>query len=145
MSDCCTIPESKPAHPRKRSCPDNGLEGVEVSAKTISHHIKEAWKWKDAGVRYFFCADPACDIVYFGDDDSVITRSQLRTLVGVKEASSDTLACYCFGVTKADAMADPAIREYVVLQTKHAQCSCDVSNPSGRCCLKDFPKAYKRI
>jgi hypothetical protein len=93
------------------------------------------------GLRYFFCADPECDVVYFADDDSIITKSQLRTTVGVKESSNDTPACYCFGVTKADAISDPGIREYVMHQTKHAQCSCDVSNPSGRCCLKDFPRA----
>ena len=143
MADCCLTTESKVAHPKKRCCPGNGVEGTEVSAKTISHHIKQAWKWKDNGTRYYFCAKPDCDIVYFGDDDSVILKSELRAPVGVKEASIDALACYCFGVTKADAQNDPGIREYVMLQTKHAQCSCDVSNPSGRCCLKDFPRASK--
>jgi hypothetical protein len=141
MSDCCSTSESKAAHPKKRSCPGNGIEGTEVSPKTISHQLKQAWKWQDMGLRYFFCADPECDVVYFGDDDSIITKSQLRTKVGVKESSNDTPACYCFGVTKADAISDPGIREYVMHQTKHAQCSCDVSNPSGRCCLKDFPRA----
>jgi hypothetical protein len=28
----------------------------------------------------------------------------------------------------------------VMAQTKAGLCSCDTSNPSGRCCLKDFPK-----
>jgi hypothetical protein len=141
MSDCCSTTESKAGHPKKRSCPGNGIEGTEVSPKTISHQLKQAWKWQDMGLRYFFCADPECDVVYFAVDDSIITKSQLRTTVGVKESSNDTPACYCFGVTKADAISDPGIREYVMFQTKHAQCSCDVSNPSGRCCLKDFPRA----
>lgn len=143
MSDCCSTSETKTAHPKKLRCPSNGLEYIEVSPKTISHHLKEAWKWKDNGARYFFCDDPACDVVYFGDDDSVINKSQLRQPVGVKEASNDTLACYCFGVTKADAIADPGIRDYVKNQTKHAQCACDTRNPSGRCCLKDFPRTDK--
>ena len=141
MSDCCSTTESKPAHPKKMACPGNGVAGTEVSDKTISHHIKQSWLWKDAGVRYFFCGDPECEIVYFGEDGSVINKNQLRTKVGVKESSDETLACYCFGVTKADALADDTIREYVKFQTKHAQCSCEVSNPSGRCCLKDFPRA----
>ncbi len=143
MADCCATSDNKPANLKKRCCPGNGAEGVEVSAKTISHHIKQPWKWKDKGIRYFFCDKPDCDIVYFGEDDSVILKSQLRTLVGVKESSNDTLACYCFDVTKADALKDPSIREYVMAQTKLAHCSCDVSNPSGRCCLKDFPRADK--
>ena len=103
------------------------------------------WKRKDEGERYFFCSDPGCDVVYFGDNDSIITKAQLRTTVGVKETSNDAPACYCFGVSKADAINDPTIREYVMSQTKHAQCSCDVSNPSGRCCLKDFPRAGKQL
>lgn len=141
MAACCSTTENKPANPKKRCCPENGISGTEVSAKTISHHIKEAWAWKNEGVRYFFCADPDCEVVYFGDDNSTITKSQLRTQVGIKEASDDTPACYCFGISKADAKNDPSIREYVMSQTKHAQCSCEVSNPSGRCCLKDFPRA----
>jgi hypothetical protein len=145
MSDISSTTESATAHPKKRCCPDNGLEGTEVSAKTISHHLKQAWQWKDEGVRYFFCADPDCDVVYFGDDDSIITKAQLRTTVGVKETSNDAPACYCFGISKADAINDPGIREYVMSQTKHAQCSCDVSNPSGRCCLKDFPRSGKQL
>lgn len=145
MSDCCQSTENKTTHPKKHCCPENGMECVEVSAKTISHHLKQPWKWKDAGIRYFFCPDPDCDAVYFGDDNSIISRSQLRTRVGVKEKSSDTPACYCFGVSKADAINDPGIREYVMAQTKNAQCSCDVSNPSGRCCLKDFPRSEKRL
>ena len=114
-----------------------------MSAKTISHHLKQPWKWKDGGVRYFFCEDAACDVVYFGDDDSTIAKAQLRTVVGVKETSYDAPACYCFGVSKADTINDPGLREYVMFQTKHAQCACDVRNPSGRCCLKDFPRAGK--
>lgn len=145
MSDCCSTTEVKTVHPKKRYCPSNGIEGTEVSAKTISHHIKQSWKWKHADTRYFFCDDPDCDVVYFGDDDSVITKVQLRTTVGIKETSNETLACYCFGVSKAEAINDPGIREYVMSQTKHAQCSCDVSNPSGRCCLKDFPRTGKQI
>ncbi len=143
MSEAYSTTICKGENPKKRCCPNNGLEGTEVSAKTISHHLKQAWQWKDEGVRYFFCTDPVCDVVYFGDDDSIITKAQLRTTVGIKETSDDTLACYCFGVSKADAKNDPGIREYVKNQTKLAQCSCDVSNPSGRCCLIDFPRTDK--
>ena len=145
MSDCCSTTEIKAANPKKRCCPENGLAGTEVTAKTISHHLKQAWKWKSDGIRYFFCSDPECGVVYFGDDDSTITKTQLRTTVGVKETSKDALACYCFGVSKADAINDPSIREYVMSQTKLAQCSCEVSNPSGRCCLKDFPRTGKQL
>lgn len=144
MSDCCSKTENKTQHPKKQPCPSNGLEGTEVSAKTISHHISQPWLWQPKNIRYFFCEDPNCEIVYFGEDDSTITKAQLRTKVGVKELSNEGVACYCFDVSKIDALNNPAIREYVVSQTKQAQCACDVRNPSGRCCLKDFPRAVSK-
>lgn len=108
--------------------------------RTITHHIKEAWTWQPTAHRYFFCDDPACEIVYFGDDGSTILKPQLRTRVGLKERSNDSLLCYCFGVTKADFSVNPTTKDFVIAQTKAGLCSCDTSNPSGRCCLKDFPK-----
>jgi hypothetical protein len=140
MTDCCSSAGCTAVHPKKRRCPANGIEYAEVSARTIAHHIKQSWKWPDNGQRYYFCDDPACDVVYFGEDGSVILKSQLRTLVGVKEASGDAPLCYCFGVTRADAQSDPHIRDFVAAQTKLGLCSCDTSNPSGRCCLKYFPR-----
>ncbi|HEY6094307.1 MAG TPA: hypothetical protein VIU93_05065 [Gallionellaceae bacterium] len=107
------------------------------------HHCpppQAPWQWQDNGANYYFCADPACDIVYFGDDGSIIRKAQLRTVVGVKETADSAPLCYCFGVSRADAMSNPAIREYVVQQTRLGLCTCDTSNPAGRCCLKDFPR-----
>jgi hypothetical protein len=140
MSDCCSSSNCDNTHPKKHRCPSNGHEYSEVSVRTIIHHIKEAWTWQPTGDRYFFCDDPACEVVYFGDDGSMILRSQMRTCVGAKEQSDSSLLCYCFGVTKAEFYANPATKDFVVAQTKAGLCSCDSSNPSGRCCLKDFPK-----
>lgn len=139
MSDCC-FSESNDSHPRKLPCPGNGRECAEVSARTIAHHMKASWQWQATATRYFFCDDPACDIVYFGDDGSTIGKAQLRTRVGVKEGADDSLLCYCFGVSRADYRETPGIRDFVVAQTKAGLCSCETSNPSGRCCLKDFPR-----
>ncbi|WP_414718871.1 putative iron-sulfur cluster-binding metallochaperone [Sulfuricella sp.] len=140
MADCCSSSECKTTRPNRYRCPANGIEYMEVSERTIAHHIKHSWQWDGKGRCYFFCDDPDCDVVYFGDDDSVILKSQLRTKVGAKETSDEAMLCYCFGVTKADALNDPGIRDFVVTQTKLGLCSCDTSNPSGRCCLKSFPR-----
>lgn len=140
MSDCCTSSSRGDAHPKRHRCPVNGREYLEVSARTIIHHINEAWNWRQTAYRYYFCDDPSCEVVYFGDDSSTILKSQLRTKVGLKETSGDASLCYCFGVSKRDFQSNPATRDFVVAQTKAGQCSCDTSNPSGRCCLKDFPK-----
>jgi hypothetical protein len=141
MGDCCSPTDQCEKHPNKLPCPACSAECLEVSARTIAHHIKDSWAWAATANRYFFCADPACEVVYFGDDGSTILKSQLRTNVGVKEQSAHNPLCYCFGVSKADFQRNPATRDYVVAQTKAGLCSCETSNPSGRCCLKDFPKA----
>lgn len=140
MGDCCTSSGCESSHPKKYRCPADGRECAEVSVRTILHHVKESWGWTPSANAYYFCDDPACDVVYFGDDDSVILKSQLRTPVGVKQQAGDAPLCYCFGVSRADFARDPATRDFVVAQTRAGACSCDTSNPSGRCCLKDFPK-----
>lgn len=140
MSECCSSSGCDHRHLEKHRCPVSGHEYSEVSVRAIRHHIKEAWAWQPTGHRYFFCDDPACEVAYFGDDGSTILKSQLRIQIGLKETSDVGLLCYCFGVTKRDFQSNPATRDFVVAQTKAGQCSCDTSNPSGRCCLKDFPK-----
>jgi hypothetical protein len=135
MADCCAVSD----HPNKRRCPVHGGECAEVQVNTISHHIREAWCWESKDQRYYFCDDPACEVVYFGADNSVILKTQLRTTVGAKESMPDALLCYCYGVTRAVARSEPRAREFVVAQTRRGLCSCEISNPSGRCCLKDFP------
>jgi hypothetical protein len=140
MFDCCTASDCKATNPKKHRCPASGIECSEVSAKTIAHHIQKSWAWDNKDQRYFFCEDPNCDVVYFGEDESVILKSQLRTKVGLKEAGEDAPLCYCFGVSKADLMSNPGIKNFVATETKRGLCSCETSNPSGRCCLKDFPR-----
>lgn len=110
-----------------------------MPARTIAHHIQEAWNWQPASTRYFYCDDPACEIAYFGEDGSAISRFRLRT-PGVKDASDAGTLCYCFGVSRGDVLRQPAIRQYVIQRTQTGDCACDVRNPSGRCCLKDFPR-----
>lgn len=142
MTDCCSEScETKP--PRKYRCPVNGVEYSEVSAKTILHHVKMPWAWSEKKQGYYFCEDPNCDVVYFGEDGSLITKSQVRTPIGVEEPSGDAPICYCFGVSKRDFSSNPSLKDYVVQKTKKGLCSCETSNPSGRCCLKDFPRNEK--
>ena len=141
MSDCCSSSIPETINPQKHKCPSNGKEYSAVSAQTIAHHIVNAWDWNPTATRYFFCDDPECGVVYFGADDSKIYTSQLRSRVGIKENSSDSPLCYCFGISKEDLQRNPSIKDFVIAQTKGGMCSCETSNPSGRCCLKDFSKS----
>ena len=139
MSDCCTSPGCDGKNPKKGRCPATGKEYAEVSVRTITHHVKASWSWTPTARHYYFCDDPVFDIAYFGDDGSIIPKSGLRTRIGIKERNGDDFLCYCFGVSRADFVRDPAIKNFVIAQTKAGLCSCETSNPSGRCCLRKFP------
>ncbi|HHT00178.1 MAG TPA: hypothetical protein ENK73_04905 [Thiomicrospira sp.] len=138
MANCCST-SSKPVqeYPNKHRCPVNEKSYRSVSPSTILHHINEPWNWQNKEQGYYFCEDPDCEVVYFGEDDSVINKSSLRTEVGIKESNSQALICYCFGVSKEKSTSQ-AIKDFVVQNTKEKTCACSARNPSGRCCLKDF-------
>ena len=140
MAYCCSMIGCHTERPRTHRCPANGIKYAEVSSTTVTHHVKHPWLLDSHASRYFFCDDPNCDVVYFGEDDSIIPAAQIRTKVGAKDDSKDAMLCYCFGVTRGDALNDPSIRGYVIRQTKLGICACDVRNPSGACCLKSFPR-----
>ena len=140
MSDCCSSSCATGAYHNKYRCPVNGKVYKEVSEKTIMHHIKKPWSWQGKSQIYYFCDDPECNVVYFGQDNSVINRSDVRTSVGIKEKSGDSLVCYCFGVTTDEAVKNPEAKVFVIEKTKGHICECEARNPSGKCCLKNFPK-----
>ena len=139
MSDRCCSPHREAPKPVKHRCPANGIEYPEVPKRTIAHHIKKSWQWDGKEQPYYFCDDSDCDVVYFGVDDLVIYKWQLRTMVGVKDKSDEAMVCYCYGATQADVVNENGIRDFVIRKTKGGECSCETSNPSGTCCLKYFP------
>lgn len=142
MSNCCATEKETTQPPKRYACPNNGKQYPEVPYATVLHHVREPWKKVPKQQTYYYCDDPDCDVVYFGLDNSTILKHQLRTKVGIKETSDDALICYCFDVSKAHARTDNHAKAFVIAQTKGSTCDCATRNPSGRCCLKDFPKDY---
>ncbi len=140
MSNCCSKSNNDQQNLKRHTCPESNKECGEVPYKTILHHLKEPWKLTLKEQAYYFCSDPDCDVVYFGFDNSTIHKDQLRTKVGVKEQSDEALLCYCFDVSRATAQSNEKAKSFVIEQTKKSLCSCSTHNPSGKCCLKDFPK-----
>ncbi|WP_420856745.1 putative iron-sulfur cluster-binding metallochaperone [Thiomicrorhabdus sediminis] len=141
MGCCCGTNNSSCAtQPDRLQCPLNQKLCKRVSILTVLHNVIKPWKLSFEGNAYYFCDDPDCDVVYFDNKGSEIRRSDVRSIVGVKTDSSSALICYCFGVSKQDYLNDSTIKDFVIEQTKLKNCSCEVRNPSGKCCLKDFPK-----
>lgn len=140
MTKYCGSKTSDCNPPTRYRCPVNGKEYGAVGRKTILHHISEPWKKALSTQSYYFCSDSDCEVVYFSQDNSVISKSELRTNVGVKEKTHERMVCYCFGVSYVAAEKNRMIKEFVKKKTKQSFCSCETSNPSGRCCLKEFPR-----
>lgn len=140
MNNCCTQNDASKRYPKSHDCPVNGNIYSSVERKTLLHHVSQPWSDALTEQAYYFCTDPLCDVVYFGHDNTIIHTDELRTSVWQKTRSVDATICYCFGVTKYQALRDENIKAFVTEQTKKSLCSCETSNPSGRCCLKDFPK-----
>lgn len=144
MNDCCAdhviSNRSSANYPKSHTCPANGKSYSSVKHKTILHHIIHPWNKSLTEQGYYFCSDPACEVVYFGQDNTMINNDSLRTTVWQKSIDENSTICYCFGITKKLALTDKNIKSFVIEHTKNSFCSCETSNPSGHCCLKDFPK-----
>lgn len=139
MSNCCTTNNTTPA---KAVCPVNGQSYSQVSRRTVLHQVCKPWQRKLTAQHYFFCDDPNCDVVYFGNDQQVILHDELRQNVGQKSSAQDRPVCYCFDILMSDLQTETDqdnLKTFVAEQTKNSVCDCEIRNPSGRCCLKDFP------
>jgi len=99
---------------------------------------------------YFFCDAPHCDTVYVSAlGDHVITKDMLVVRVGIKEMENPIPLCYCFGYDCKDIIDDVRqkghtdIQEIITQRVRDGECRCEITNPSGRCCLGDISKAIK--
>lgn len=138
----CSTTNSFQNTPKKAVCPVNGHTYPQVGLRTILHHVKKPWQRELTSKTYYFCDDPDCDVVYFGDNQQLIRQAELRLPVGQKSSSDDREICYCFDIRMNDlqtARDISKLKDYVMALTKDASCDCEIRNPSGRCCLRDFP------
>jgi len=139
MTHCCTTNNSISG---KAVCPVNGQLYAPVSHRTVQHHVRQPWRRELTAQRYYFCDDPDCEVVYFGDNQQLILQAEMRQTIGQKSSAPDKPVCYCFDIQWAD-LQNPGelvrLKTYVTEQTRTSACDCEIRNPSGKCCLRDFP------
>ncbi len=94
------------------------------------------------------CRTPNCQVTYFANErNEYIDKADLAVRIGVKETDDPAPLCYCFGWTKRmvdDEVARTGTSSAVCEITDRMRatgCACEVTNPSGRCCLPDV-QAY---
>ncbi|RRJ82657.1 putative iron-sulfur cluster-binding metallochaperone [Aestuariirhabdus litorea] len=143
MTQCCKKPAPQRASIRCSAC-GGALQAVE--ARTLLHLLRAPFNQALVEQGYYFCANADCDRVYQGEDGCGYSREQLRLEVGQKSRDPKRMLCYCFDINLERVMAEraqcgeSASRAFVVEQTGQGRCACEIRNPSGRCCLKEFPR-----
>ncbi len=110
MTDCCTVTTNDKTPPKTAVCPRNGRTYAGVERRTVLHHACQPWARTLTHQGYYFCDDADCDVVYFGEDQSLLIRGDLRGDVGQKSHRPDKTLCYCFDIHAADIQAERSLR-----------------------------------
>jgi hypothetical protein len=148
MNDCCDSPVAEPSVPACATCAERGSP---VQLQTVKALLTEAALRRLQLTHYRFCANAACETVYFGDAGDQFGTGDIRVPVWQKQSGHGRLLCYCFGETESGIQGEfiehgrtevvARIRAHIAAQ----RCACDIRNPQGACCLGDVIAAVKRI
>lgn len=142
MSNCCG---GSTKIDKKAMCPECQGEYKLVLLDTLLHQLASPHNQSIKEQSFYFCSSPECNIVYFGSAGDCYNVEQVRSPVGQKQTVASRLICYCFDISVQAASDDlnkngaSKIKEFVKAQTQAKRCACEIRNPSGKCCLVDFP------
>ena len=149
MLDCCC--PGKPSETTASRCPSSGSTGVAVDLRTVRALLTETALRRLNVDDHRFCADPACDVVYFDGAGTSFGTGDLRVAVWQKQPFGSRPICYCFGESEASIQAElenqghSSAVERVRAYIEAGRCACEVRNPRGACCLGDLTAAVKRV
>ena len=90
--------------------------------------------------------------MYFSNEaPSYFHKDDLTVRVGLKETESPIPLCYCFGHTAESAREEivttrrSTVAQRIATEVQAGRCSCEVKNPSGKCCLGDVNRVIQQI
>ncbi|ABS25757.1 copper chaperone Copz family protein [Anaeromyxobacter sp. Fw109-5] len=150
MSSCCSGESCAIARTRasgEKACPRCGEVGRVVGDETIQTILKPGHAEGLLAVERRFCKTAGCSVLYYGADGRVVEKEAASVRVGVKETDDPAPLCYCFGFSRADVRrqvaerGDSDIPARITAEVRAGRCSCEVTNPSGTCCLGDVNEA----
>jgi hypothetical protein len=133
------------------SCPVTGRRSKQVDLLTVRSLVRQL-QLGTPPTAYYFCDDPACDVVYFPSNPHapIFRRADLSVRVGVKEKDDPIPVCYCFGYTRQDIWDEirktgkSKVAKQITAEVKAGNCACEVKNPSGKCCLGGVTRAVQQ-
>lgn len=160
---CCCPPEAGnaacdlPARDYERlqravnTCPECGKIGKPIQGQTVKALLSVSLRQVRA-VKYLFCRTQTCPIVYFSaDGEQPFTIEQVRERIFQKEPEAeDVFICYCFRHTVGNLRAASskvriAIVDDISTGINAGQCTCELRNPQGSCCLGNVRSVIKRL
>jgi hypothetical protein len=132
------------------ACPVSGRRSKQVTLLTVRTLVRELPLGMPS-TAYYFCEDPACDVVYFPSNPQapLFRRENLWVRIGLKEKCDPIPVCYCFGFTRKDIQDEiqqkgkSIIAEQIKAEVQAGRCACEVKNPSGKCCLGNVTKVLQ--
>jgi hypothetical protein len=147
LSSCCAAS----VEPAIAVCPSCLHRGRSVDLLTVKATLDEVALRRLQPGSYRFCAQPACQTVYFDPAlGAVFTSADVRGPVWQKQPAGSRTICYCFGENEADirseiehsgrSRAPQRVRAHIAA----GRCACEVRNPRGLCCLGDLVEAVRR-
>jgi hypothetical protein len=141
--------EEKPSSPHEL-CPACGRMGKPITRDTLYQHLvmeglSKTLYWKDARV----CLNPPCRCLYYCGAQLVDFHFAKKS-VGYKERIPPHHLCYCFHYTgeqiegEIRATGKSKIIEEIKGYMEKGHNWCNVTNPTGGCCLEVIEEYLKR-
>lgn len=130
-------------------CPAAGRRGKPVPLITLRSLVVPERASVIEGREWFFCDLPDCDVVYFTADGRTLDKGALKVRVGLKEKEAPRPVCYCFGHTVESIREEirrtgrSTVMASIKEKVEASECSCEVLNPRGSCCLGEVNKVVK--
>lgn len=121
-------------------CPDCKEPGRKVKTVTLAHLLRPEHHPATGDGRYYVCATPECDTVYF-NAGSRFGKADLVVRFGLKETTAPRHVCYCFDHTIEEIHGEIArtgqstVLDGIKADMKGPGCRCEQTNPLGACCL----------
>ncbi len=137
MSNCCS---ANPSTITTQPCAQCGAICRSVEMRTVYLQLRFPENQAVTPDHYFFCPAKTCSIGYFSTAGNIIPSLHLKSHHDIQQ---DRL-CYCFDIDATDyvdalrANRAEAIKDFVIQRTKSGECACEITNPSGLCCLAKF-------
>lgn len=146
---CCLV-EEKTHAPARAACPVSGTLSRQVQRRTLEHLLKPEKIDSIQKVQYYYCKEPACNVVYFSNENApFFAIDDLKVKVFAKDGGDDVPVCYCFDWTRGrikqqlSATGSSTAALEIAREIKAGRCACDIKNPKGECCLGDVNLVVK--